>query len=150
MTLFTIGFTKKTAEQFFETLKRNKIDLLVDIRLSNKSQLAGFTKGEDLKYFLREICHCEYEHNIALAPTKEILENYKKNVITWAEYEEQFAALMSQPARLQQIQRFPTRFEKYENICLLCSEPTPEQCHRRLIAEMIEAASDHHVPVRHI
>lgn len=150
MTLFTIGFTKKTAEQFFETLKHYGIDIVVDIRLNNKSQLAGFTKGEDLRYFLQEICHCEYVHDIALAPTKEILDDYKKNIITWTEYEERFAALMNQPARLQQIKRFERRFAEYENVCLLCSEPTPEQCHRRLIAEMIESSSAHPIAVRHI
>lgn len=95
MKIFTIGFTKKNARQFFELLKVNEIDIVLDIRLNNKSQLAGFTKGEDLQYFLSEICHCDYRHCLEFAPTKEILDSYKKSLITWGEYEEQYTALMN-------------------------------------------------------
>ncbi len=94
MVLYTIGFTQKSAQQFFELIKSNNIDILVDIRLNNKSQLAGFTKGDDLRYFLDEICNCKYQHCIEYAPTKDILDNYKKKVISWDEYVTQYIPLM--------------------------------------------------------
>lgn len=147
MKIFTIGFTQKSAETFFELLKKNDIDILLDVRLNNKSQLAGFTKGEDLKYFLEEICHCEYTHCTEFAPTKEILDSYKKKKITWDEYEEQYVALMSKRARHLD---FVDRFSSFTNICLLCSEPTPEHCHRRLIANMISNTAKKEIEIIHI
>ena len=121
MKIFTIGFTKKNARQFFELLKVNEIDIVLDIRLNNKSQLAGFTKGEDLQYFLSEICHCDYRHCLEFAPTKEILDSYKKSLITWGEYEEQYTALMN---KREKHFAFLDDYAKYENVCLLCSEPS--------------------------
>ncbi|MCI8809321.1 MAG: DUF488 domain-containing protein [Oscillibacter sp.] len=147
MTIFTIGFTKKNAKQFFELLKANQIDLLVDIRLNNKSQLAGFTKGDDLPYFLSEICHCAYRHCEEFAPTKEILDGYKKKQITWEGYVEGYTELMEKRGRHRD---FAKRFSAYQNVCLLCSEPTPEKCHRRLLAEMIVGAAPEKITVRHI
>ncbi len=90
MIIYTIGFTQKTAKQFFNHIHSNGIELLIDIRLNNSSQLAGFTKGADLKYFLSEICHCEYLHCIEFAPTKKILDDYRSKKISWAEYEKQY------------------------------------------------------------
>lgn len=90
MKIFTIGFTKTRAEDFFTKIKNNRIELLLDIRLNNTSQLAGYTKSEDLAYFLREICNCEYIHDKLFAPTTQILENYRKDLITWNQYEEEF------------------------------------------------------------
>ena len=138
MTVYTMGFAQKNAEHFFELLKKNNVEMLVDIRLNNKSQLAGFTKGQDLKYFLKAICNCEYRHCTEFAPTKEILDAYKKGDIDWAQYVAQFLPLMEtrHAARL-----FETMFGKYERVCLLCSEPTPEQCHRRLLAEIIQKSA---------
>ena len=83
MNLYTIGFTQKSAEQFFKLIQKNHIQMLLDIRLNNKSQLAGFSKGRDLKYFLAELCHCDYRHYTALAPTSEIMNDYKKKQISW-------------------------------------------------------------------
>lgn len=134
MVINTIGFTQKTAEDFFELIKKADVQLLIDIRLNNKSQLAGFSKGSDLVYFLKTICNCEYKHCDEFAPTKEILDDYKKKKITWDGYVEQFLLLMEKRGV---IKRFMDRFGKYERVCLLCSEPTPEKCHRRLVAEMI-------------
>lgn len=94
MDIYTMGFTQKTAEQFFEKIKKNEIEILVDVRLNNQSQLAGFTKGKDLSYFLKELCHCKYDHNISYAPTKEILQAYKKETISWSEYEEKYVELL--------------------------------------------------------
>lgn len=147
MTIYTIGFTKKSAEQFFGLIKANEIEILLDVRLNNKSQLAGFTKEDDLRYFLAELCHCEYRHCPEFAPTKEILDSYKKNLITWAEYVERYTALME---RRGEYLRFADRFSKYSRVCLLCSEPTPEQCHRRLIAEMIASTSPEQIEIKHI
>lgn len=136
MTIYTIGFTQKTAEGFFELIKKNRIELLVDVRLNNRSQLAGFSKGSDLVYFLREICHTKYVHCDEYAPTKELLSAYQKGEVSWGEYEEQFDEIMEKRGTYKQ---FPIRFALFERICLLCSEPTPEHCHRRLVAEKIQS-----------
>lgn len=132
MRIFTIGFTKKTAEQFFTRLKQPGLVRLVDARLNNVSQLAGFTKKNDLKYLLREICHIDYVHLPELAPTQEILDAYKKNGGDWITYERQFLALMA-------ARRIEEKVDKnlINGGCLLCSEPTPEHCHRRLVAEYL-------------
>lgn len=146
MNLYTIGFTKKSAERFFELIKTHHITMLVDIRLNNKSQLAGFTKGDDLKFFLREICACDYKHCDEYAPTKAILDGYKKKHFGWDEYVRQYLPLMEKRCA---VQKFLSAFSAVENVCLLCSEPTPEQCHRRLLAEMI-ATANQSVTVMHI
>jgi uncharacterized protein (DUF488 family) len=138
MNLYTIGFTKKSASQFFEILKAYGIDLLIDVRLNNKSQLAGFTKGDDLPYFLNEICGTAYIQELEFAPTKEILDAYKDKKIQWSDYEMKYAELiMSRDDRNQFCQKFAETYMSYHNIVLLCSEPTPDKCHRRLAAEAI-------------
>jgi uncharacterized protein (DUF488 family) len=133
MEIYSIGFTKKTAQQFFDLLRREKIRRLLDVRLNNISQLAGFTKRDDLKYFLREICNAEYLHEPLLAPTQEILDAFKKKKGSWEEYEQKFLTLISERNIEQKIDRsifsVPT--------VLLCSEPTPEHCHRRLVLEYL-------------
>ncbi len=134
MNLYTIGFTKKSAEQFFESIRSNSVDLLLDIRLNNKSQLAGFTKGEDLSYFLQEICRCSYEHFLEFAPTKEILDDYRTKRITWSEYAAEYNALI---IKRDASTIFMQNYGDYKNVALLCSEPTAEKCHRRLAAEAI-------------
>lgn len=136
MKLYTIGFTKKTAEDFFYILKKNNVEYLLDVRLNNSSQLSGFTKGSDLKYFLKELLEIRYIHDIDLAPTKDILANYKKNKITWKDYETQFLELLNKRDILNKIlNMFPNGMD---GVCLLCSESTPEKCHRRLVAEYIK------------
>lgn len=146
MVLYTIGFTQKSAQQFFELIKSNNIDMLVDIRLNNKSQLAGFTKGDDLRYFLEEICNCKYQHCVEYAPTKDILDSYKKKAISWDEYVRQYIPLMQ---KRNAVQKFSERFAMYRAVCLLCSESTSEYCHRRLLAEMI-VADYPEITVKHI
>ena len=137
MFLYTIGFTKKSAEQFFTRIKYYNIKLLVDIRLNNNTQLAGFTKKNDLKYFLEQICGCQYEHCPEYAPTKELLSSYKHKKITWPEYEKEYTRLMQERGS---IKNFISRFDSLcETVCLLCAEPQPDKCHRRLFAEMIAA-----------
>lgn len=146
MTIYTMGFTQKSAERFFKLLKEHRIQLLVDIRLNNKSQLAGFTKGDDLHYFLNEICGCEYVHCEECAPTKQILDNYKKKQISWEDYVGQYLPLME---RRGIAKKFLERFANYERVCLLCSEPTPECCHRRLLAELIQKQGSD-VQIKHL
>lgn len=139
MNIYTIGFTQKNAREFFNLIKNNKIDILLDIRLSNKSQLAGFTKGTDLPYFLKELCDCKYEHCEEFAPTKDILDRYKKAVISWDEYIKEYTKLIYKRGDYK---KFKNRYSDFKNICLLCSEPIATQCHRRLLAEIIERENE--------
>ena len=131
--IYTIGFTKKTAEIFFETLKNSEANKIVDVRLNNVSQLAGFAKKNDLIYFLK-IINMDYIHIPDMAPTKTILDDYKKNKGAWGVYEEKFMKLMESRC-----------IEKMDNIrnilnqsCLLCSEHEPLHCHRRLVVEYLQ------------
>ena len=133
MKLFTIGFTKKTAEQFFTRLKTAGVRRLVDVRLNNVSQLAGFTKRDDLRYFTKTICGIDYVHLPALAPTQDILDAYKKDKGDWAVYESKFIELM----RVRNIESGTPR-DLLDGACLLCSEETPHHCHRRLVAEYLQ------------
>ena len=134
MEVFTIGFTKKSAAQFFGLLKQHGIKRLVDVRLNNVSQLAGFTKRDDLQFFLNEICGADYVHEPLLAPTQDMLDAYKKEKGDWAEYEKKFLKLMSDRKIEDRIQR--TLFDVPTT--LLCSEPTAENCHRRLVVEYLQ------------
>jgi uncharacterized protein (DUF488 family) len=132
--IFTIGFTRTTAENFFQRLKMHRIERLLDVRLSNRSQLSGFAKRDDLSYFLRELAGAEYEHAPLLAPTQEILDAFKKKgAMPWAEYEDRFLALMRE-RQIEEVLR-PADFE--QRTVLLCSEDTPEHCHRRLVVEYL-------------
>lgn len=133
MKVYTIGFTKKSAEKFFAQLKQPGLVRLLDVRLNNVSQLAGFTKKDDFRFFLREINGLEYRHLQMLAPTKAILDDYKKNKGDWSTYERQFLALMAQRKIEETVQ-----MSLIDGGCLLCSEATPEHCHRRLIAEYLK------------
>lgn len=131
MKVYTIGFTKKNARQFFGALKRVGVKKLVDVRLNNTSQLAAFTKKDDLEYFAEAICGISYHHFPSLAPTQEILDALKKQKGSWTDYEAKFEALMQQRGAIEKLDR--VFFQ--EPCCLLCSEATPEHCHRRLVAE---------------
>ena len=131
--LFTIGFTKKNAETFFGKLIKSGVEKLIDIRLNNVSQLAGFTKKDDLIYFLKKICDCDYIYKPLLAPTKEILDAYRKKEITWTEYEKRFNDLL-----IDRKAHTLLSSSELHMACLLCSEPTPDKCHRRLVAEFFK------------
>jgi uncharacterized protein (DUF488 family) len=134
MTIFTIGFTKKSAETFFTRLKNAGVQRLVDVRLNNVSQLAGFAKKDDLRYFTREICHIDYVHVPALAPTADILDPYKKKKTgDWQLYERQFLDLMIHRRIEETVPR-----DVLDGGCLLCSEDKPHHCHRRLVAEYLK------------
>ena len=133
MRIFTIGFTKKSANRFFELLRTSGARRVVDVRLNNVSQLAGFAKRDDLAYFLAEICGMDYVHLPVLAPTKQILDDFKKKGGDWSTYESRFLDLM----RVRRVEQTVSR-ETVADGCLLCSEDTPEHCHRRLVAEYLE------------
>lgn len=131
MKIFTIGFTKTSAQGFFTRLKNSGAEKLIDVRLNNISQLAGFAKRDDLRYFTRQICGIGYEHITALAPTQDILDEYKKNGGQWDAYAQEFINLMSK-RRIEELDR-----SRIDGGCLLCSEDKPHHCHRRLVAEYL-------------
>lgn len=133
MKLFTIGFTKKTARDFFEMLHESGAKRIVDVRLNNVSQLAGFAKKKDLAYFLEKIYGLEYVHAPELAPTQEILDGYKKNGGEWEVYEKKFLALMKERKIEDTLSK-----QVISDGCLLCSEHKPHHCHRRLVAEYLK------------
>jgi len=130
---YTIGFAKKNAETFFTKLHESGVTRVVDVRLNNSSQLAGFAKREDLAFFLKALYGIEYVHVAELAPTKEILEAYKKRRTDWSVYEREFVDLMER----RRIQEVVPR-EVIDQGCLLCSEHLPKHCHRRLVVEYLE------------
>jgi uncharacterized protein (DUF488 family) len=132
--IHTIGFTKKTAQSFFSKLTESGVRRLIDVRLNNVSQLAGFSKRDDLRYFARVICDIDYVHLLELAPTQEILTRYRKQKGDWRRYEEEFLSLMK-ARRIEE--RIPP--ELFDGGCLLCSEEKPDRCHRRLVAEYLKA-----------
>src|ERR1039457_4020652 len=134
MEIYSIGFTQKSAAQFFGALKSAGIQRLLDIRLNNTSQLAAFAKKDDLAYFLKAICNAEYHHEPLLAPTQEILDAYKKSKGDWAAWERHFNALI----RSRQIEKQLDRAQFSQPTVLLCSELTPEHCHRRLVLEYLQ------------
>ena len=119
MIIYTIGFTKKSAEEFFSILDNNNVGKIIDIRLNNSNQLAGFSKGNDLKFFLNRILNIKYSHELIFAPTKEILDDYKKKCISWNEYELMYTDLLDK-----------RNIKKYlddnnildDSVCFLCSE----------------------------
>jgi len=133
MEIYSIGFTKKTARQFFEAIRDAGVRRLIDVRLNNTSQLAGFAKRDDLEFFLEEICRAGYVHVPMLAPTQEMLDAYKKGGETWDQYEDRFIDLI----REREIERHLDRALFDVPAVLLCSEATPEHCHRRLVLDYL-------------
>jgi uncharacterized protein (DUF488 family) len=147
MEIYSIGFTQKTAAQFFSLLKQHGICRLLDVRLNNVSQLAGFAKRDDLKFFLHEICNADYIHDPNLAPTQEMLDRYKKEKHPWSEYETTFQSLITD--RKIESTLDPATFSV--PTVLLCSEPTPEHCHRRLVLEHLRSSWPHHqIQISHL
>lgn len=142
--LYTIGFTKKSAEEFFTKLRDAGVKRVLDIRLYNASQLAGYTKKDDLAYFLRAIGGMEYVHNTDFSPTKELFDGLKKQKGEWSVYEKGFIKLITK-RKIEDI--YPKKF--FDGACLLCSEDKPTHCHRRLVAEYL-AKKWGDVEIRHI
>jgi len=141
----TIGFTKSSAEHFFERLSKAGVKKIVDVRLHNTSQLAGFAKADDLAYFLKKISGIQYVHQPLLAPTDPMLKAYKKEKGDWDVYEKRFFKLMAE----RQIEK-RLKPEMFDGTCLLCSEDTPHHCHRRLVCEYLNERWDGALHVRHL
>lgn len=138
MKIFTIGFTKKSAKEFFEILKTNNIEQIIDIRLNNTSQLAGFTKKDNLEYFLKELCSIDYCHFIFLAPTKEIRDQYIKSK-NWDVYVKEYIELLDNRKVLDKLDK--SYFKRKS--CFLCSEASADHCHRRLLVEYLKEHWDY-------
>ena len=145
MEIYSIGFTQKSAREFFDTLKAHGIERLLDVRLNNTSQLAAFAKQADLAYFLHEICGAAYEHEPLLAPTQEMLDAYKKQKGSWEDYTEAYLALI----RTRKVEAALSKKSFRKKTVLLCSEATAEHCHRRLALEYLqqhwEGVTIHHL-----
>lgn len=145
MTAYTIGFTKKTAEQFFRLLTDNNVKRLLDVRLNNVSQLAGFAKKNDLKFFLEQLADCNYVHLPNLAPEKSTLHAYKKGEMEWEKYEDIYFNLMSRRSIEKEL-----TLDLLEHGCLLCSEHLPHHCHRRLVVEYLNNYWGRKIEVIHL
>lgn len=143
--LFTIGFTQKTAEVFFNRLIEAGVKRIIDARSNNTSQLAAFAKRDDLRYFLKTIADIDYLHILELAPSKDILDDYKKKKIDWNDYEVRFNQLI----RDRQIEE-RVAIDILDGGCLLCSEAQPTHCHRRLVAEYFQKNLPLDVKIRHL
>jgi uncharacterized protein (DUF488 family) len=134
--LYTIGFTEKTAEEFFTLLQKSKVKKILDVRINNISQLAGFAKGKDLAYFAKAIVGANYEHNVELAPTKELLKDYRDKKVDWVQYEKEYINILHKRNILKKLD-----VSNLNGTCLLCSEHKPDMCHRRLLAEYLQKAN---------
>ena len=145
MSIYTIGFTQKKAQSFFHLIKENNVKKVIDVRLNNISQLAGFAKRDDLIYSLKEICQCDYEHVPDLAPVDEILKRYKKGEIQWVSYEDKFMNLMAK----RNIEKHFS-LNDFDDNCLLCSEHLPHQCHRRLVLEYLAQTQTASSSIKHL
>lgn len=145
-TVYTIGFTRRTAEDFFETLRRAGVKRLLDVRLRNTSQMAIFARRQDLPYFLRELNGMDYEHQPMLSPTPELLDDWRGKRITWQQYEQVYADIMAR--RRPELTILPADFSV--PTVLLCAEPTAEQCHRRLALEHLARAWNHPLDIVHL
>lgn len=141
----TIGFTKSNAEKFFNRIKQAGVKKVIDVRLHNTSQLAGFAKADDLAYFLKEICGVQYVHQPLLAPTDDILKAFKRDKGDWNVYQGQFLRLMSE----RQIEK-RLKPDMFDGTCLLCSEDTPHHCHRRLVCEYLNDQWGGAMKVKHL
>lgn len=146
MEIYTIGFTKSSAEEFFTRLRSNEITRLIDVRLRTDSQLAGFARGRDLPFFLRELVGADYLHILELAPTKALLDAYRRRELDWTAYEGEFVSLMKE----RRVEELDKAFFEGRPV-LLCSEFEASRCHRRLVAEYLknhwteDAISIHHL-----
>lgn len=142
MKIYTIGFTKKSLEEFITLLKKNGVQKVVDIRLNPSSQLSGFAIKKDLEYTLKRE-GIDYEHVLELAPDEPLLEKYRKDK-NWAEYEKAFSKLMERRKAKDVLKRL---LNDGKTICLLCSEEKADKCHRRLVAELLK---DENVSIIHL
>ncbi|WP_413480779.1 DUF488 family protein [Carnobacterium maltaromaticum] len=145
MNIYTIGFSKKKLENFIDLLKKNNVNLLIDTRLNNTSQLSGFSKRDDLQFILKTFS-IVYTHRIDLAPTDEILKKYKKKEMAWPEYEKRYLELLKN----REILVVFKELIKENNICFLCSESEAENCHRKLLVEYLKQNIDLNIEIIHL
>lgn len=131
--LYTIGFTEKSAQKFFELLEQNQVRKIIDTRISNNSQLSGFAKDKDLAFFAKRLANIDYKHEVEFAPTKELLGKYRQKKISWDEYTKEYLQLLA----IRNV-KAKVDIEALHQCCLLCSEHSPEKCHRRLLAEYLK------------
>lgn len=150
MKIFTIGFTKTSAKSFFDSLKEAGVKRVLDVRLNNKSQLAGFAKQDDLKFFAKELSGADYEHLEKLAPKSDMLKAYrekakkkKEQKKAWDAYEKKFLELMAE----REIEKMGR--DQFDGGCLLCSEDEPHYCHRKLVAQYLREKWDD-VEIHHL
>ena len=141
----TIGFTKKNAKKFFSLLSGEGVKRIIDTRINNTSQLSGFAKGDDLRFFAKELGQIDYIHEINYAPTKDLLKRYRNKELSWSEYEVEYLNLLD----LRKI-KSKVDIEKLHKGCLLCSEHTAEKCHRRLLAEYLKESSSEKIKITHL
>lgn len=134
MIIQTIGFTKKTAEEFFKILGEHGTELVIDTRINNKTQLSGFAKGYDLEFFLNKISGISYDYRPDFAPTKELLKLWRDKLITWEQYESEYYKLL---LKRKSYLMFLNDYKKWDRICILCSESTDKYCHRRLLSSLL-------------
>lgn len=131
--LYTIGFTEKSAQRFFQLLEHNQVKKIIDTRVNNNSQLSGFAKGRDLAFFARQLVNIDYEHQLNFAPSRELLGAYRKKEISWDNYAEEYIDLLDDRNIREEVD-----IASLHECCLLCSEHTAEKCHRRLLAEYLQ------------
>ncbi|HEX4951435.1 MAG TPA: DUF488 domain-containing protein [Blastocatellia bacterium] len=143
-TVYTIGFTKKSLQQFIETLRAAGVRKVIDVRLRNTSQLAGWSKSPDFGYLLEAGFGIGYEHHPEFAPTDALLDKYKKDH-DWAWYEDAFNQLIAS----RKLETEGRALLAEDGNCLLCAEPTAEQCHRRMTAEYLQQL-DPDVQIKHL
>lgn len=145
MKLFTIGFTKNSAEEFFSLIKKSGTQRVIDVRLNNTSQLAGFAKQDDLTYFLKALCQVDYIHCLELAPTEEILTPYRHKEHTWQQFKDEFVKLLAE----RQVEKHLDK-QLLDHSCLLCGEEKPDHCHREFIIEYLQAHWKDKITVAHL
>ena len=135
MKLFTIGFSEKSAEEFFRLLEANGVKKIIDIRILPSTETDGFAKGEDLAYFAQKILNIDYEHHLSYAPTLDLLTHAHEGAVSWEGYVVEYHQLIKEREILKDLE-----IADFDQACLLCFEHQPEQCHRRLLAEYLQAA----------
>ena len=145
MATFTIGFTKTSAEDFFDRLNAAGVQKVIDVRIQNTSQLAGFAKAADLTFFLKTIGDISYQHAPELAPDETLFSDYHKKGLSWDAFEPRFMEIMAD-------RKIEDQFDPrdLEGACLLCSEDTPHTCHRRLVVEYLEDRWNRSLDVTHL
>lgn len=137
MIIYTIGFTQKTAEKFFELIKINNIDILIDIRLNNTSQLSGFSRYPDIEFFLKNICDSNYYYAKDFAPPRDLLKSYREKKILWKDYEHFYLKEITNYEKNGSVSKLINFLSRYNKPCFLCSEASPAHCHRRILAEYL-------------